>query len=84
MPAVAGLASASGSSESGRSSGREIDSDDTKVLATLYNELEQDHELIDELSRRFWQMDGGTSKIELSRCLIFFLLGQLYERKLHV
>jgi hypothetical protein len=56
-------------------------SSDIKELADLYEELGGDHKLRDQLSRQFWLLEGNTGTVEESRCFLFFLLGQLYERK---
>jgi hypothetical protein len=50
-------------------------------LEELYNEFEHLPELIDELNIHFAGMDGRKNKDEFSRCLVFFLLGRIYEQK---
>lgn len=55
---------------------------DIMHLNLLYQELLNDKDLVEELMTHFYSVDGVQSKDEASRCLIFFILGRLYEQKI--
>lgn len=50
-------------------------------FAKLYDEFEHLPELIAELNEHFAEMDGAKNADEFSRCLVFFMLGRMYEQK---
>lgn len=57
------------------------DKNDEEKFELLYAELEKFPQLAQELSDNFFEMDGCKGKDELSRCMVFFMLGRLYEQK---
>jgi hypothetical protein len=49
-------------------------------LNEMEKELESFPELLEELTDKFCQLNGVKDKDEFSRCIVFFLLGRLYEQ----
>jgi hypothetical protein len=56
---------------------------DRQLLDRFYAELEgaASAELLAELNEKFAELEGKKNKTEFSRCLTFFLLGRVYEKK---
>lgn len=54
---------------------------DDKTLTKVFAELEKQPRLVQELNQYFVDMDGRKNKTEFSRCLTFFLLGRVFEKK---
>jgi hypothetical protein len=56
-------------------------SQDDKDLALYYKELEKDEALRSDLNKVFHDLVGRRNSTEFSRCVMFFLLGRLFEKK---
>ena len=52
------------------------------ILTALYEELGHNPDLLEVLNEKFVELDGVQNKDEFSRCLIFFLLGRMFEQGL--
>lgn len=51
-------------------------------LTKLFEEWKATPELVEALNEHFAAMDGFQTATEFSRCVVFFLLGRIYEKKL--
>jgi hypothetical protein len=51
-------------------------------LTKLFEEWKATPELVEALNEHFATMDGFQTVTEFSRCVVFFLLGRNYEKKL--
>ena len=54
---------------------------DIKKIKEMEKDLDNFPDLIIELNERFDDLEGLKNKVEFSRCIVFFLLGRLYEQK---
>jgi hypothetical protein len=52
----------------------------TNILAAIEKELDSNPLLLEELNDKFQALDGVKDSTEFSRCVVFFLLGRVYER----
>jgi hypothetical protein len=57
-------------------------SEEEGKLTEMFKEFAATPELVEALNEHFAAMDGFQTATEFSRCVVFFLLGRIYEKKL--